>query len=287
MPADAAPEDYCNKTSAQIGTVRITRINRLLVDTYSPESPVYEMQVPDYSVELEISIGADTILLRRVSPMPYLAQPDLIQAPGNGRERLVIAQRFPLHSLDKVRILAAVDYLVKGLEAYHSHFSTLSYISQSSIQNALNQIDSDFAEWMARYACVNVGSVNNPSSPQLAQVQELIVQLLARRKVLGDQNIEALTLLSVFLQRPIHANLMPYTRRILGTALPKRTPEMEAAVNNNTAGLHVYKWGTNGLGEEGQAVGLEVLANLGSKSVRTFGKILKVLVDFEKNVLRF
>jgi hypothetical protein len=283
----AQPEVYCDKEAPLIGTVRITKINRLPLDALESDPSAYDVAIPDYSVELEFTLPTETLLFRRTHSLPYLAQPDLIQVPdGSGRERLVISQRFPLHSLDKIRILAAVDYLVAGLGENVAAFSTLSFIDdEDPAHDAITQIDHDFAEWMARYACVNVNSSSNPSSPQLEQIQTLIVQLLAQRKVLDDENIEALTLLSVFLQRPIHADLMPYTRKILGPALPKRTPEMEEAVNQNTAGLHVYKWGTNGLGEEGQAKGLEILTDLGSKGVRTFSKILKVLVDFEKNVL--
>ena len=180
-----------------------------------------------------------------------------------------------------MRILAATQTLLDGLNTQYAAFSTLSAITNS---DALDQIDRDFAEWMARYACVDVDHNSIRSGPQLDQIRTIIVHLLSQKTILDDQSLEALTLLAVFMARPIHANLMPYTRKILGSALPPRTPEMEEAVNTSTAGLHIYEWGTNGLGEEGQAQGWGLLFRTLGKGIQKIGKLLDIITQIEKNV---
>ncbi|WP_343422677.1 OmpA family protein [Candidatus Flexifilum breve] len=289
LPGDTTSEDYCNYSlSAQRGTLEIKKIPLLPLDEIVPNTDVYDTSLPDYSVQLEITLGSETLIMKRVHALPYLPQPDLIAAPLNARDSLVIAQRFPLHSYDKVRILAAANYLLTSIGDYAYAFETDSGITDRTTLDALEEIDHNFAEWMARYACVSAITrklVN--AGPQLEAIRAFIMHVLSQRiVVLSDINIDALTVLSVFLHRPINSNLLIYTRTIFGDSLPERSLEIEQAIDDGTAESHIYDWGDNGLGEEGQGKIVDKLITLGIK--KTFDAaeaILDFLVKLEKGVI--
>ncbi len=289
LPDKTTSEAYYDYSlSAQRGTVKITKIPLLPLDEIMPNTDVYDTFLPEHSVQLEVTIGSETIVLRRVNALPYLPQPDLIAAPLSARDSLVIAQRFPLHSYDKVRILAAANYLLTSIGEYAYAFETDSGITDRATLDALEEIDHNFAEWMARYACVSAltWSLVN-AGPQLDQIRSFIMHVLSQRiVVLGDINIDALTVLSVFLRRPINSNLLMYTRTIFGDSIPERSLEIEQAVDDGTAESHIYDWGDNGLGEKGQGAVADKLITLGIK--KTFAAaevILDFLVKLEKGVL--
>ncbi len=284
-PDQAVPEDYCNQDTAEIGTISITK--QTLDNGFEASAVVYENNLPDYTVELEISIGSETLLLRRTYAQPYLPQPDLIAAPLVSRQALVVTHRFPFHSYDKVRVLAAAEHLVSSMAANFEAFETESNLTNAQVQ-ALLTVDQNFAQWMARYACVSTQTWKlSNHGPQLDQVRTLIVQILAQRIIaLSDINIDALTVLSVFLRRPIHEGRMKYTRAIMEDSIPERSLEIEQAVDDDTAQNHIYDWGDNGLGEEVQGWSIETLINVGvRKTVKVAEQIAELLVQLEKNVV--
>ena len=105
LAGDAKPEQFCNKDSSEIGTVRIAKIDLLPLDTLTPDPTIYTVDIPDYSVELEISIGNDTLSFRRISPLVYIAQTDLIEVPDFGRKRWSSHSVFPLTAMTRCAFL--------------------------------------------------------------------------------------------------------------------------------------------------------------------------------------
>lgn len=282
LPNEADAESLCNHTGSEIGTLLISRTAPLSIDTLIPSEDRYFIQNPSYGVEIEVELNGKTLLFRRVSTVPYLAQVDLIELPTSGREDLVLVQRFPLHSLDKVRILAGASYLIDSIQKNSDFFASddiIDFLQDPALQAKLEEIDRTFAEWLARYVCHTPSLGSTSRGPQFRQIQKIIVNMLAKTVVWDDKSLEILTTLTVFLAN--YPGEMPYTRAILGDALPAITPEMQIAVRNSTAGFHVYRWSTNGLGEEGQSAAWPVILKLIFKGAERIRTVIETLDDLD------
>ena len=276
LPGDAEKEDYC-KHEVIPGEVQITKTSPSEFDSLIPDEDNYFYETPEYGVEMVVDFGDDYIVhFRRVSPLPYLAQPDLIRSPLTKRKDLVLMQRFPLHSADKIRILAAGRYLILNLQQNTAIFTRTGPVRATDRQ-AVEDIDDAFDAWLSRYVCVT--SSQSDPGPYIDVISSVIVHMLVHTRVFDDQGLEVATMLAVFLHQNAD-HVMMTTRAVLEPALPPVTPEMEEAVQNSTTGWHYYRWKASTMfpAAWGKAV------YMAAQTIKIVGEILDDLDSFAPGV---